>query len=41
MLAPDRLAQSDPEVWNAIRLEYQRLGVYTYPETSGPNYVRP
>src|ERR687896_300805 len=24
MLAPDRLAQSDPEVWNAIRLEYQR-----------------
>jgi glycine hydroxymethyltransferase len=24
MLAPDRLAQSDPEVWNAIRQEYQR-----------------
>jgi glycine hydroxymethyltransferase len=24
MLSPDRLAQSDPEVWNAIRLEYQR-----------------
>ena len=24
MLAPDKLAQSDPEVWNAIRLEYQR-----------------
>src|SRR5260221_475609 len=24
MLAPDLLAQSDPEVWNAIRLENQR-----------------
>ena len=24
MFAPDRLAQSDPEVWNAIRQEYQR-----------------
>src|SRR5688500_883019 len=24
MLAPDRFAQSDPEVWNAIRQEYQR-----------------
>ena len=24
MLSPDLLAQSDPEVWNAIRQEYQR-----------------
>ncbi len=24
MLAPDRLAQSDPEIWNAIRLEHRR-----------------
>jgi glycine hydroxymethyltransferase len=24
MLAPDKLAQADPEVWNAIRLEHQR-----------------
>src|SRR5258708_12837086 len=24
MLAPDLLAQSDPELWNAIRLENQR-----------------
>jgi glycine hydroxymethyltransferase len=28
MLAPDLLAQSDPEVWNAIRLEYQRQEVH-------------
>jgi prepilin-type N-terminal cleavage/methylation domain-containing protein/prepilin-type processing-associated H-X9-DG protein len=36
-LRPDGSAKTELE----IRMEYQRLGIYTYPETSGPNYVRP
>jgi prepilin-type N-terminal cleavage/methylation domain-containing protein/prepilin-type processing-associated H-X9-DG protein len=36
-LRADGTAKSQLEVM----MEYQRMGIYTYPETTGPDYVRP